>query len=98
MWMLASNHWAEHRVPNGRVGERMKKLKGFVTHRKNNNINQPDHPELPGTKPPTRVHMEGPMSPAAYIAEGVLSMGGEAHGPVEALCDLVPQCRGVLEQ
>ena len=38
-------------------------------HRKNNNINQPDPPELPGTKPPTRVHMEGPMAPAAYVAE-----------------------------
>jgi hypothetical protein len=23
----------------------------------------------PGTKPPTRVHMEGPMAPTAYIAE-----------------------------
>jgi hypothetical protein len=28
--------------------------KGFATHRKNNNINQPDPPELPGTKPPTK--------------------------------------------
>ena len=47
-------------------------------------MNQPVPPELSGTKPPTRVHMEGPMSPAAYIAEGVLSMGGEALGPVKA--------------
>jgi hypothetical protein len=30
----------------------MKALKGFV--RKNNNINQPDPPELQGTKPPTK--------------------------------------------
>jgi hypothetical protein len=32
----------------------LKELKGFATHRKNNNINQPDHPELPGTKPSTK--------------------------------------------
>jgi hypothetical protein len=41
----------------------LKELKGFTTHRKKNNINQPDPPpELPGTKPTPRVHMEGPMS------------------------------------
>jgi hypothetical protein len=28
-------------------------LKGFATHKKNN-INQLDHPKLPGTKPPTQ--------------------------------------------
>jgi hypothetical protein len=35
----------------------LKELKEFATHRKKNNINQPDHPgprELPGTKPPTK--------------------------------------------
>ena len=33
----------------------LKELKGFATHRKNNNINQPDtYPDLPGTKPPTK--------------------------------------------
>jgi hypothetical protein len=31
----------------------LKELRGFAPHRKNNNINQPDPPELPGTKPPT---------------------------------------------
>ena len=55
--------------PMEELGKVLKELKGFATHRKNNNINQPDHPELPGTKPPTRVHMEGPMDPAAYVAE-----------------------------
>jgi hypothetical protein len=29
-------------------------LKGVATHKKNNNINQPDSSELPGTKPPTK--------------------------------------------
>jgi hypothetical protein len=32
----------------------LKELKGFATHRKNNSVNQPDHPELLGTKPPTK--------------------------------------------
>jgi len=49
--------------------KRLKKLKGFATHRKNNNINQPDPPELPGTNPTTK---EGPMAPAAHVAEGSL--------------------------
>jgi hypothetical protein len=32
----------------------LKELKGIATHRKNNNINQPEPSELPGTKPPTK--------------------------------------------
>jgi hypothetical protein len=32
----------------------LKELKGFVTHMKNNNINQPEPPEFPGTKPSTK--------------------------------------------
>jgi hypothetical protein len=32
----------------------LNELKGFATHRRNNNINQPNTPELPGTKPLTK--------------------------------------------
>ena len=32
----------------------LKELKGLEPHRKNNNVNQPDSPEFPGTKPPTK--------------------------------------------
>jgi hypothetical protein len=32
----------------------LKELKGFTTHRKNNNMNQRVLPELLGTKPPTK--------------------------------------------
>ena len=32
----------------------LKELKGFATHRKNNNTNQPDPPELPEIKPLTK--------------------------------------------
>jgi hypothetical protein len=51
--MLAANHWTEHRVPIEELEKKKKnkELKGFATHRKNNNINQP---ELPGSKPPTK--------------------------------------------
>jgi hypothetical protein len=45
----------------------LKELNGFTTHRRNNNISQPDLLEFSGTEPPTKV--EGPMAPAAYVAE-----------------------------
>ena len=32
-------------------------------------MSHPGLPELPGSKPSTRVHMEGPMTPDAYAAE-----------------------------
>jgi hypothetical protein len=70
--MLVVSHWTEYEEPNGGIRER---LKGFATYRKNK-INQldplPSCPELPGIKPPTRVHMEGPMVPAAYVPEDCL--------------------------
>lgn len=37
----------------------LRELKGFTTHRKNNNINQLDTPELPWTKPPTEEYILG---------------------------------------
>jgi hypothetical protein len=39
------------------------------------------HPELPGTEPPTKENMEGPMAPAAYVAEdGLVHISGRS-GP-----------------
>jgi hypothetical protein len=32
----------------------LKELRDSQPHRKNNNINQPDLPEYPGNKPPTK--------------------------------------------
>ena len=32
-------------------------------------MNQPVPSELPGSKPPTKVYMEGLMAPAAHVAE-----------------------------
>jgi hypothetical protein len=47
-----------------------KELKGFATH-KRNNINQPELPELSGTKPLTKEYTrrEEPMAPDVYVAE-----------------------------
>jgi hypothetical protein len=52
--MLAANRWTERRSPIEELEKGPKELKGLQPHRKNNNINQPDPPELPGTKPPTK--------------------------------------------
>jgi hypothetical protein len=38
----------------GELEKGLKKLKRFETNRKNNNVNQPDFPELPGSKPLTK--------------------------------------------
>jgi hypothetical protein len=54
------------------LGERLKELKGFATHRKNNNINQP---ELPGTKPPKSTH--GSSCTCSRGLPYLASMGGE---------------------
>ena len=32
----------------------LKEMEGFAIHRKKNNTNQPETPEFPGTKPPTK--------------------------------------------
>jgi hypothetical protein len=40
--------------PKEELEKRLKELKLFATHRKNSNMNQPDSPELPGTKPPSK--------------------------------------------
>jgi hypothetical protein len=36
------------------LGQRLKKLKGFLTPQENNNTSHLDNPELPGTRPPTK--------------------------------------------
>jgi hypothetical protein len=42
------------RYPREELEKGLNKLKVFATHRKNNNINQQDLPELPGIKLPTK--------------------------------------------
>ena len=50
MWMLATNLWTSFGDSNEGVRERTEADEGVC----NNNINQPDPPELPGTKPQTK--------------------------------------------
>ena len=48
----------------------LKELKGFATHRKNNNINQPDPPRAYRDETTIqRVLMEASRAPSAYVAE-----------------------------
>ena len=61
--MLEATHWTELGFLMEKLETRLKELKGFTTHRKNNNINQPDPPELTG------VLMEASRAPSAYVAE-----------------------------
>jgi hypothetical protein len=42
------------RSPTEELEKGLKELKGVATHRENNNINQPDSPELSGTKSSTK--------------------------------------------
>ena len=73
----------------------LKDLKGFATHCKNNNINQPDTPELSGTKPPTKEYTwRDPWLRCIcsrrwpYLA----SVRGEALGSVEAQHLSIEEC------
>ena len=40
--------------PRKELQKGLKSWRGLQTHRRNNNMNQPVTPELPGTKPPTK--------------------------------------------
>jgi hypothetical protein len=71
--MLAVIHWTCHRVPNKGVREMTEGAEEVFNPigRTTISINQtlPSPAELPWTKPPTRVHMEGTMATAAYVAD-----------------------------
>jgi hypothetical protein len=45
------------RFPMEELEKSPEMLKGFEAHRRNNNMNQPVPPELPGTKPPTKEYI-----------------------------------------
>jgi hypothetical protein len=75
--MLTDNLWTEHRLPSGVPSGGVRKKtegaeRGLQPHRKNNNINQPDTPELPGTKPPTKEYTWRSMAPSAYVPEDLV--------------------------
>jgi hypothetical protein len=64
--------------------------RGLLPHRKNNNINQPDTPGLPGTKPPTKEYTWRGARLQLCIYRGLSGVNGRR------LCEgLMPQCRGM---
>jgi hypothetical protein len=56
VWMLAANHWTEHRDPSGGVRESTKGAEGVFNPigRSTISTNQTPPPELPETKPATK--------------------------------------------
>ena len=70
--MLIASHWTDHGVSSGGVRERTEGAEEVCNPigRTKISTNQTS-PEFPGAKPPTKeyIHMEGPMAPAAYVAE-----------------------------
>jgi hypothetical protein len=79
--MLTANLWTEHGVPNRGVREKLKELKGFATHRKNN-INQPVFPELSGSKPQTKEYTwRDPWLQQHVYQKMVLSDNNGRKGP-----------------
>jgi len=89
MRMLAVNHWTEYRDCNE---ERLKELKGFAPHRKNNNINQPDPQSSQGLNhQPKSTHGQTHGS-SCICSRGWpcwAPMGREALGLVKAPCPSV---------
>ena len=85
--MLAANHGTEHEDPNGKVRGRTEELKGFATpQEKTTTLTNQNLPP---------VHMEGPMVPAAYVAEMSLS-GITGMGSPWSYEGSMLQCRRML--
>ena len=60
-------------------------------------MNQPVPPELPGTKTPIKENTQRDSCYNCICSRGLpswSSMGGEALGPVKALCPSVGKCQG----
>jgi hypothetical protein len=67
--MLLANHWTEHRVPNGRVRERMRGAEGVCNPIGKTTISTTRTPQSSQGLTNQGVHMKGTMFPAAYVAE-----------------------------
>ena len=67
--MLAVNHWIEHRVPNGGVGEGTE-AERVCSPIRGATVSTGKSPGAPGDWTTNqRVHMEGPMALATYVAK-----------------------------
>ena len=54
------------------LGEGLKEQRGFPTPLEEQQYQPTRPPEFLGTKPPTRVYIEGTMAPATYVEEDCL--------------------------
>jgi hypothetical protein len=96
--MLTTNHWNEHRVPNGEVGEGTERsLRGFAVLWKEQQCQQARSPRAPGLDhQPKSTH--GGTHGSSYVCDRGwpcwISMGGEAPGPVGVRCPTVGECQG----
>jgi hypothetical protein len=86
--MLTVIHWTEHKVPNEGAREIPRELKGSEAPKKKHQYELTSTPELPGTIPIKENTFWNLLS--SYICSrgwpSRSSMGGEALGPVKALC------------
>ena len=72
MWMFTANHWIEHRDPNGGVGEGTEGAEGVCSPMEGATVSTGQTPPPGAPRDWTtnqRVHMEGPMALATYVAE-----------------------------
>jgi hypothetical protein len=68
--MLAANHWTGRRVPDGGVEEGTEGVEGVCSPVGGTTESSGQTPGAPKDWITNqRVHMEGPMSPATYVAE-----------------------------
>jgi hypothetical protein len=85
--MLEANHWTEHRVLNGGVIERTEGAEGVCNPIGRTTISTNQIPQSS-----QRVHMEGPMTLATYVAEdGLVRHQWDFEGSM-------PQWRGIPGQ
>jgi hypothetical protein len=70
--MLTANHWTECGVPDGRVGEETEGAEGVCSPMEGATVSTGQTPPPGAPRDWTtnqRVHMEGPMALATYVAE-----------------------------
>jgi hypothetical protein len=72
MQMLAAKHQTEPGDPSGEIRGRTEGAKGVCNPIGRTISTNQNPPELPRTKPPTKVFMEGPMTTATYLGEDCL--------------------------
>jgi hypothetical protein len=86
--VLAANHWAEHRVPNGGAREKTQGAEGVCSPLGGGTIGTNQYtPEISGIN-------QGSSCIRSRGWTCLSSMGGEALGPMKALCPSVGECQG----